>query len=193
MVIGLLTFIWGQPHLQGLAEPADAARLRQRSPLGLNKEWTIYLCSLLGVAVGQALVSRAAPGTEAKLTRLFELAATEPVRNWEASLLVEGTPQTLLFSAVSQPSGHTLLVGNLVPEQYSDMVRQVSDTVAELGQLQRQSERQQRELRDRHDELMRLNLELDDSARGMAALHAEVEEFHPLVHRQPCQVAIASR
>jgi hypothetical protein len=22
---------------------------------------------------------------------------------------------------------------------------------------------------------------------------AEVEEFHPLVHRQPCQVAIASR
>jgi POT family proton-dependent oligopeptide transporter len=49
MVIGLLTFLWGQTYLQGLAEPADAARLRQRSPLGLNKEWTIYLCGLLGV------------------------------------------------------------------------------------------------------------------------------------------------
>ena len=50
MVIGLLTFLLGQPHLRGLAEPADAAVLRQRSPLGVNKEWAIYLCSLLGVA-----------------------------------------------------------------------------------------------------------------------------------------------
>jgi POT family proton-dependent oligopeptide transporter len=49
MVIGLLTFLWGQPHLHGLAEPPDAARLRQRSPLGLSKELTIYLCGLLGV------------------------------------------------------------------------------------------------------------------------------------------------
>lgn len=51
MVIGLITFLLGQKHLHGLAEPSDSNVLRQKSLIGLNKEWTIYLCSLLGVIV----------------------------------------------------------------------------------------------------------------------------------------------
>ena len=51
MIIGLATFLGGQRHLQGLAEPADSKLLKQRSPIGLSKEYTIYLCGLLAVVV----------------------------------------------------------------------------------------------------------------------------------------------
>ncbi len=49
MLLGLATFLYGQKHLHGHAEPHDPAVLKQRSPIGLNKELTIYLCGLLGV------------------------------------------------------------------------------------------------------------------------------------------------
>ena len=50
MLVGLATFLLGQKHLQGHAEPARPEVLRERSPLGLNKEWTIYASALLAVA-----------------------------------------------------------------------------------------------------------------------------------------------
>ena len=49
MVIGLITFLRGQKHLHGLAEPHDSALLQKKSPLGLSVERTIYLCGLLAV------------------------------------------------------------------------------------------------------------------------------------------------
>lgn len=51
MVIGLVTFLRGQRHLQGQAEPRDSALLAEKSPIGLSKEMTIYLCGLLAVVV----------------------------------------------------------------------------------------------------------------------------------------------
>ncbi len=51
MVIGLITFIWGQKHLHGLAEPADPSLLSEPGAIGLNREWTIYLGALAGVLV----------------------------------------------------------------------------------------------------------------------------------------------
>ena len=51
MIVGLATFIGGQKHLHGLAEPRDPEILQASSPLGLNRELTIYLCAILGVAV----------------------------------------------------------------------------------------------------------------------------------------------
>ncbi len=49
MLVGLATFLHGQRHLHGQAEPRDPALLRQRSALGISKELTIYLCALLAV------------------------------------------------------------------------------------------------------------------------------------------------
>src|SRR5581483_2244450 len=46
----------------------------------------------------------------------------------------------------------------------------------EVTSLSRENERQQRELLYRGEELLRLNQELDDSARGVMALHSEVQE-----------------
>lgn len=51
MLVGLVTFILGQPLLHGHAEPSDPQRLARKSPVGLSNEWTIYLGSLAGVAV----------------------------------------------------------------------------------------------------------------------------------------------
>ena len=51
MVVGLITFLYGQKHLRGLAEPHDSALLRQKSAIGLSKEHTIYLSALLAVGV----------------------------------------------------------------------------------------------------------------------------------------------
>ena len=51
MLVGLVTFLVGQKHLHGYAEPKNPAILKERSPLGLNKEFTIYACALLGVVV----------------------------------------------------------------------------------------------------------------------------------------------
>jgi len=50
MLIGLATFLMGQKHLHGHAEPHHPERLREPGLPGLNKELTIYLCGLIGVA-----------------------------------------------------------------------------------------------------------------------------------------------
>ena len=49
MLIGLVTFLYGQKHLQGHAEPPQPELLKERSPIGLSRELTIYLGGLLGV------------------------------------------------------------------------------------------------------------------------------------------------
>ncbi len=49
MLLGLLMFLWGQKYLHGLAEPADPQVLRQRTALGLNREWSIYLGAVVGL------------------------------------------------------------------------------------------------------------------------------------------------
>jgi POT family proton-dependent oligopeptide transporter len=51
MLVGLVTFLMGQKHLHGHAEPKNPALLKERSPLGLNKEYAIYASALLAVVV----------------------------------------------------------------------------------------------------------------------------------------------
>jgi POT family proton-dependent oligopeptide transporter len=51
MLVGLCTFLYGQKYLHGHAEPKDPELLRQRSPIGLSTELTIYLCALAGIVV----------------------------------------------------------------------------------------------------------------------------------------------
>lgn len=56
MVFGLVTFIRGQRHLMGHAEPKNPALLKEIGYAGLNKERTIYLGAIAGViAVWQML------------------------------------------------------------------------------------------------------------------------------------------
>lgn len=56
MVLGLIVFLVGQPWLEGRADPPNASALKERGFLFLNKEWTIYIGSLLMVGVSYALM-----------------------------------------------------------------------------------------------------------------------------------------
>ncbi|WP_416305736.1 peptide MFS transporter [Neptunicella sp. SCSIO 80796] len=56
MLFGLLVFLWGQRYLDGRAEPSNPAILKEKSPIGLNKEYTIYLFGLALVAVSWVLM-----------------------------------------------------------------------------------------------------------------------------------------
>lgn len=51
MLLGLVTFLKGQKYLMGLAEPTNPAALKQNVIGPLNREWVIYLCGLLSLAV----------------------------------------------------------------------------------------------------------------------------------------------
>lgn len=51
MIAGLIIFIFGQKYLQGHAEPAKPELLKQPIFAGINREWLIYLCSILALFV----------------------------------------------------------------------------------------------------------------------------------------------
>ncbi len=51
MLLGLTVFLSGQKYLQGHAEPRKPELLKERVLGPLNREWAIYLGSLVGVAV----------------------------------------------------------------------------------------------------------------------------------------------
>lgn len=51
MLLGLTVFLTGQKYLHGHAEPKKPELLKERVLGPLNREWAIYLGSLLGVAV----------------------------------------------------------------------------------------------------------------------------------------------
>ncbi|MFT4615375.1 MAG: POT family proton-dependent oligopeptide transporter [Bacteroidia bacterium] len=75
MIIGLITFLYGQKHLHGLAEPPNPAVLREKSPIGLSRETTIYLGALLGiVVVWQMLQFHGAVGVALNVMSLAVLA-----------------------------------------------------------------------------------------------------------------------
>lgn len=56
MLIGLATFLFGQPYLHGLAEPTEPGLLKRKILLGINLEWSIYLATLLSLLVVWFLV-----------------------------------------------------------------------------------------------------------------------------------------
>jgi POT family proton-dependent oligopeptide transporter len=60
MLIGLLTFMWGQKYLYGHAEPKNPELLKQTFLGPINKEWSIYLFSILSLVIVWLLVQKIA-------------------------------------------------------------------------------------------------------------------------------------
>ncbi len=58
MLIGLVTFLWGQKYLYGHAEPNNPEVLKESFLGPLNKEWAIYLFSVLGLGIVWFLVQK---------------------------------------------------------------------------------------------------------------------------------------
>ncbi|MGY1425811.1 peptide MFS transporter [Lysobacter sp. A289] len=55
MLLGLIVFVWGRPHLLGHGEAPDADALK-RPVLGIPLEWMLYVSGLVGVVIVWALV-----------------------------------------------------------------------------------------------------------------------------------------
>ncbi|EYF06822.1 hybrid sensor histidine kinase/response regulator [Chondromyces apiculatus] len=137
---------------------------------------------LLGAEPGVLLRQLSAPGAEEKVDFLIAESRVRAVSGWELALVVDGTPTTLAVRT-SCEGEEIALVASLVPQDYAEALGQVSATMSELAGLYRETERQQRELLRRHEELLRLGRELDDSNRGVVALHAELDEKQDSLRR----------
>ncbi|MCC3862009.1 peptide MFS transporter [Pseudemcibacter aquimaris] len=56
MFFGLCVFLWGQKYLDGRGDPANPEVLKEKSPIGLNKENTIYLFGMGLVAASYIMM-----------------------------------------------------------------------------------------------------------------------------------------
>ncbi|QFT53722.1 peptide MFS transporter [Microbulbifer sp. THAF38] len=56
MVFGLITFLWGQKYLDGLAEPSRPEVLKEKAFGPINKEWAVYLGGILSLGLVWFLV-----------------------------------------------------------------------------------------------------------------------------------------
>ncbi|WP_323846799.1 peptide MFS transporter [Microbulbifer magnicolonia] len=87
MVVGLITFLWGQKYLDGLAEPSRPEVLKEKAVGPINKEWAVYL------------------GGIASLALVWFLVQSEPVVHLaQNSLLIVAIVGLILYSMLHQDS-----------------------------------------------------------------------------------------
>ncbi|MEH6583737.1 MAG: peptide MFS transporter [Halioglobus sp.] len=117
MFIGLITFLLGQKHLHGHAEPKDNALLKQRSPIGVSKELTIYLCGLLGVvSTWQMLQFHGVVGNALNLLSFvvllglgwFITVKCDPIERSRMIVLIILTMSTVVFWALFEQSAASM-------------------------------------------------------------------------------------
>jgi len=56
MLVGLVTFVRGQHLLNGAGEAPDVGLLTKANALGIRRDWTIYLCGFIAVAIFWQLI-----------------------------------------------------------------------------------------------------------------------------------------
>lgn len=132
----------------------------------------------LRAEVGCKLRELAAHGTEDKIHRMFMQARINQLGRvpWEVVLRVGDENIVVALYASVQAGGRIAITGSLVPSEYGAVLGQVSANLSEMAALHRDTDRQQRELLRRHEELMRLHAQLQESYRGVVALHHEIDE-----------------
>lgn len=116
--------------------------------------------ALLGEGA-KSLRTHALGGTESKVDQLVERASKGPVARFEVSLALGGGAKTYAFRG--EPSeGGAVLVGQLVDDDEATAFGAMSGAMTELAELQRQTERQRRELADSNRALLSMHAELDE-------------------------------
>jgi POT family proton-dependent oligopeptide transporter len=117
MLFGLITFLYGQKYLHGHAEPKDEALLKEKSPLGINKELTIYLCGLIGVgAAWQMLQFHSAVGALLNIMSVVVLLGLgwflkyrcNPIERSRMLVLIILTMSTVVFWALFEQSAASM-------------------------------------------------------------------------------------
>lgn len=129
---------------------------------------------LLGIDAGRPLEEALAPGSEDKARRLLASAATPGER--ELFFMIDGEATSTCVRTASGADGATLILGAVGTGERASTITRMGAAMSELSTLQRESERQQRELDVRRKEVHDLRGSLDDSGRGMQSLFVELEE-----------------
>ncbi len=124
---------------------------------------------LIQLRRGESLLSRGIPGTEDKLRNFLVRALREPTRHVELPLVVDGRAMTISLSSRPDGNGGLQVLGSVLPQQNSDVVRQMQDALQEIVSLNRQIARQKAALEKTLAELV-------DSNRGIESLHSELAE-----------------
>ncbi|MFT4517979.1 MAG: POT family proton-dependent oligopeptide transporter [Halioglobus sp.] len=142
MVIGLITFLRGQKHLMGIADPKEPALLKEKSSIGLNKETTIYLGGLLAVVVAWRMLQfHGAVGTLLNVLSVavlvglgwFITVKCNPVERSRMLVLIILTMSTVVFWALFEQGAASMTL-------YADRVMDrnllgVTLTASQFGSL----------------------------------------------------------
>jgi proton-dependent oligopeptide transporter, POT family len=117
MLIGLVIFLYGQRHLQGLAEPHDPALLKQFILPWINRELLIYLGSLLSLlGIWQLVQASHMVGLSLNGLALFValgllwfiLTRCSPVERGRMSVLMALTFSTVVFWALFEQTAASM-------------------------------------------------------------------------------------
>lgn len=117
MLLGLIVFLYGQRYLEGHAEPSNPAVLKEKSPIGLNKEHTIYALSILSLlAVWQMVQYHAVVSATLNTLSVIVLAglvwflATQcnAVERGRMGVLIILTMSTVVFWALFEQSAASM-------------------------------------------------------------------------------------
>jgi signal transduction histidine kinase/CheY-like chemotaxis protein len=131
---------------------------------------------ILGTRVGRELRASLVPGSEEKLASLLSEGRKGNLRNWELALIAFGKPATLSFCAQPGEAGDVELHASVLPDNYGETVQHLNQTMNDMLGLHREISRQKKELEAKTNQLLRAYRELDESNRGVVALHAELAE-----------------
>jgi len=158
------------------AELADASR---EFLVACNRDGEVLYADeraqrIIGARCGDSLRVRVAPGCEEKFDDFLRRSCTAHVDSCEIPFVVDGKPCATSLS--SAPHGvDVLVVGCVIPAAFGAAMSQVSVMVSEAVDLNRALFAQRNEIRERHAELSRVNLELSESHQGILALHRELQ------------------
>lgn len=160
-------------------EPSPITALRRELALSLDADgrvsWADPLAvSMLGVEPG-AHIHTCVPQPAAALLDAHLTRAALGVERWNQPVLVRGLLAVAECTAGPGDAGVALLAV-LEKAGAAEMAAEHERNRDELATLQRETDRQQRELLRRNGELLQLTRDLDDSSRGVLALHSEVDE-----------------
>lgn len=129
----------------------------------------------LGLSEGARLDAHAVPGTEAKISAALDAVNLARRERVELSLLEHGHAVT--YAVRGQPcEDGVMLVGRLLPADERITYGRVADTVEELSVLQRESERQRRQLEQSLRELL-------DSNRALVTMHSVLDDKNDELQR----------
>lgn len=135
----------------------------------------VRAASQLGAKEGARFDSIAVPGTDSKVNEFIAASSGKHVERVELSLVSRGRAVTYAFNG--QPCGDAaMLVGRLLSDDERATFGHVAETMSELGALQRETERQKKQIETNYREIL-------DSNRALVTMHSVLDDKNDELRR----------